>query len=1421
MVSTASAPTSSRRALLIGATALLSVAAAATAVTLGRRQRALTAGSDSAAADRGAAPSKEAAAPADDASGKSATSASSSSSSSVFAKYQSKLFGGAMSEEDMKFIVDAFNLLQGGDENSDDLITKGNNMCTKLSLDQAGADLLLSMIKSEDTPTRQLGYSLISGLIENPEHAKLLGGDVMLEIVENVSKEPSLEIEVLQHDIVASFLMVAPSVADILVKAGPYLEYLMKLLANLNRVPSGLQSRFGNLLGVLVRMSPNKAALVKVGLHSSLLAIARDNSTPDHPRAVACALLTDLVNLSPEDVRKRIIKDWADEAIDMAVYNWLLEESDMVQVRVSYLQQEPIKAPVNIAFHALAMMLRYGEDVSMFENLGDEFVELFTAKISQLSGVAAGAALVAIGQHPGRLPTIFANSPALRKYLATRWNYSISMELIWTSLALPHTPTLLETLRTSYLLEFAYEELLTSTKAWAFAHTVDAANRPRIQATLLAALPKLLDEENSENDLAFLRVLTFHLQSVRGDDAATVAEELLEAGLRGLIKRLHFDPATRDESLIPRVLAALVDAAPHLVGELVQIHHVPVFVAVHSTLTEVVVMAKALVDSNRLEGEVQRDLLGVALERLNKVTGLVAGAMTQLTPAIVTELWAVARDTLEGIFEMSTKVLELFVLDSQGGVYAMVRLGDVLEQYAADTGRSMRGGTVNGVNEFARDLELVEVGGDFVRLLLGQASLIAANFSHYAETRHLALAQRSLLAVNASRFSQDNLTHDALIVMAQGDFAASQALYELPVMKSPRLMCTGVNTPSAITTALQELMWRAAVDAPRRDALHWATVTGSVYTGVRGNLVLNGNGVVNAAVASHGIAPGSTGRYAFAVRLNDEAQITVGWCTRAADLGTGGRDFGYDAESYVYNAAPMTATHRGSFRVVDVGIRGFDTLFMLFDARERTISAAAPGFEPIVLFRDVDTETRAWFPCMTVGSINVAIADFLDYDAKLPAGYTALGRALASGVEPLAEYTSGDLAVRAPPAIPHDTPYVSPVTAPATRGIPVYPDLYFETRLLPAVDAASPLTAVGVQQAAVNLLFVFGLGVEMLVHYPALHPGNGRVWTTLLPALARKLAGGLEISTPTVINFVDRDDGDFDLEFKERTGEGQFAIYRYAVVDDFTGPGVVRKSAAAAAAVPVNAIEEVKQVAAEILAAEEEEAVVPEIALAAEPAVEAEEVVAAAATIEESPVVETAEATTESVAEVTVESSTTESTTEIVTETTIETVVEVVSTPSPSSEIGGEPVLVTDDDVASKVESLIDAASEIEDAGVAAAAAAADEEPSAKTPSPAANTAASVEYVSFSRPLRLGVGVGLDDDDLPVVFIVKNGLLRRPDRVSVIKFSDDHLIRPMVLGARDMTLYMGINRDFTSPLVTGRAMFKTQAKRWGLNHDAL
>ncbi|ORZ29976.1 hypothetical protein BCR44DRAFT_32521 [Catenaria anguillulae PL171] len=90
-----------------------------------------------------------------------------------------------------------------------------------------------------------------------------------------------------------------------------------------------------------------------------------------------------------------------------------------------------------------------------------------------------------------------------------------------------------------------------------------------------------------------------------------------------------------------------------------------------------------------------------------------------------------------------------------------------------------------------------------------------------------------------------------------------------------------------------------------------------------------------------------------------------------------------------------------------------------------------------------------------------------------------------------------------------------------------------------------------------------------------------------------------------------------------------------------------------------------------------------------------------------------------------------------------------------------------------------------------------------------------------TRSLRVGLGVGADDDGDMVAFLAINNLLRGPHRVSVMKMTDDTMYRPLVLGARNVQLYYGIGKDHKLPLVVGKFMFKEQAKIWGINLDLI
>ncbi|ORZ29975.1 hypothetical protein BCR44DRAFT_1029758 [Catenaria anguillulae PL171] len=295
--------------------------------------------------------------------------------------------------------------------------------------------------------------------------------------------------------------------------------------------------------------------------------------------------------------------------IDAAVYHWFVEASDTEKIRLTYLREEIVKTPVSLAFLLLQLVYshRCTDFMRIFENLEDDFVFLFMSKVSSLTGPQAIRALDAIANNPdSRLGDVFANSKQFREFFTIRWNDAISMDAMWMSLSLPRTETLLDTLHSSYILDFAKKEAPSSTKAWGYLHSMlppqSPDDPPLLHTLLLAALEPLLDlspEDHAEHDISYIRVLTYHLRAYRNPEHARA---LWTGGLRDILKRCSLDPATRHRLEIGGVvgiLAEIMADGDNDMDELVQVHHLPMLIQVHSVLSEVVAMAKDMIEANR------------------------------------------------------------------------------------------------------------------------------------------------------------------------------------------------------------------------------------------------------------------------------------------------------------------------------------------------------------------------------------------------------------------------------------------------------------------------------------------------------------------------------------------------------------------------------------------------------------------------------------------------------------------------------------------------------------------------------------------------------------------------------------------------------------------------------------------------------
>ncbi|KNE62943.1 hypothetical protein AMAG_08117 [Allomyces macrogynus ATCC 38327] len=1301
------------------------------------------------------------------------------------------MFDGKLSDEDLRFICETFNFLDeppANEEERNEAITRANNLCAALPLNDDDKETLVRALRAKDDETRFTAHCLVSGLIENYDHALSLANDLLNHIVRHLAAEQHLPTHILLADMVSVYVRQDSTMAAVMAGFTGVMRHLLSCAIDTTSTSAALMNRSRNgLIRTIVNLPSSSALLDNKFLFRLGQPLAKElKSDKPHPTATpnAAYLLQLICQRANDDDWLMHLDDWMQTVNLSKLVLALLHEK-------RFTDPDHVESFVNCAYAIITVIFNQSSDaIEPLVKNGEEFLAAFFDNFRPQYFDTARPALACMIYESDELADLLVEKGYIEKCFPSHESIPDSMiklTMLHTLMTLqPKDATIAEFERLD-LFAFAAARLADRPAASSFLRTF-CPNPSILHDALITALanradaPIDLDPHSSDSssydpaaELALFIVADDHLEAHQADPEkfADMAVDLVDNGkLLHVIRRLLrvCGPSVRERREIARVLCTLSRAMPDRVDDLVALHHEPLLAQIHSLLAEVLPMAAQIVQANR-RGQRLDDLLAVATARLERVEVLWFAVAHHLHPAQVAQLWEggdeAARMTVAEILDLCGALLKLYVTDSQGRAFPLVRLADPLDTYVQKHGLAYS----DLADEFRADLGMGERSQFILDVLYAPFVILSALVS-YDNLRDRVLEYLPLLAFNSSRFAYEALGRDATTVLFKAPWSDAKQYHELAMMRYPTCMGGSSSDVRAHRIINREMVSRIIVRTRTRDTVHWARASGAAETGVRGNLVLNMTHMLNSAISSHGVT--QRGKYAFTVTTTHEQDVFIGWATRDAMLASG-TQFGWDKEAYAVSFHAGVAMHDAKTRVTNEYLMGMGTLHCMIDLDEGTVLACIAGKQPHVVFRGVDT-SKVWFPCVTVQPNHSIETDFSAKGVWKQYVPLAVAVATPKGTYPV-EPLDADVAA----VVPHKRVDVGALEIPpkedeVVSALPCFPKFYFEVDLVP-----NELVAVGFQDSGRACLWVAAPGLEMVVVFPCADIESSTEWNSAIPSLVALLSVGQDIQVPQAIAVTvsDGENGGRNVKvaLAGEPEDGMLVLYSYERFGK-EAKGVKEDDAESWADVEETGDGDAEKVKEE---GEKEDEGEEETSKDGDAAKETD------APVDDAPADGHAAANAAAPA---------------------------------NGEAAANAALPTNGDVAADAD--------------------APAEPAA--PTVAATATSSDTLPAPLRRARIGCGIGhthdpthlLDpDSDDPsetnlesaetVLCIVKHGQLRAKDRIVVAKsFSAGTqdgagMLHPVVLGGSMPTVHLHVGGDMTCALVKDRRVFAVQAEQWGLN----
>ncbi|KNE67809.1 hypothetical protein AMAG_12530 [Allomyces macrogynus ATCC 38327] len=1041
------------------------------------------------------------------------------------------LFEGTLSLTDANFILTVMSHVDPHASCSKEDLDRAIKLCADLPVSGDDVKQLIKLAESSDVGFRRIACALVRGLSERDPPVDDLPGEILAHILQKFAAEEDDIVRILYARIVINYVNLAPNIAQAMVEVQAFVEALVNSFAGYESLdPNVLLGAWGALVTVCNKGKKSKPFFA-AGLHKVLAKILTAADVPTKVIDYAATALLCLIQISTDD-------DWIHHMEDMDEYRpW-----DAV---VSLLKSKDANI-ANAGFMLLGLCFNHSYHMDAFE-ANDKFLDQFFNCYQRQFDTTFPAAMNSVAWGSEKLAQRMIEEGFVYRLLQSTavQNDPVALREFFGWLTIfPNTPEVRRELQRAGMFDLAYQQTQPHILPWKFLNQFET-DRAALNAMVVAHVQMQFEDVKDDvaRNLDVMPMVYEHL-IMNGLRDPSVATSLLDQGhILQLAQRIFASPKGNDQLDVSRAIGALALAAPDTIPHLIEAVYEPMLARAHTLVAEIAAGMRDAIAKNKRGESVPEAALDVLAKQSNRAVAQWMALVHHMPPAVLSALWAgneeeeegTTRQTITEVLELCTGILQLLLHDSEGRVFPMIRLSDVLEAYTADKGLRYS----DAQSEFAANRALTN-RGDWIVDVLTVPYKVAVSLIHYNETKPAIIDQLPLLALVASMNSYESLARDSCLMILHAPPDVARKYRDFSTLRLSLNMNLPSNEYEPHKIVRREFTQRCAVFGPGKDRVHWEKVSGNVETGQRGNLILNQSHCFNSAVGSLGVT--GSGKYGYTIKSTNDRGIYLGWATRDFTVEPG-RIVGCDEHSYSVSFVMSQLLHNGRYQQVDEAQGDNEVTQVLLDLDNGTISACIRGKKPRIVFRNIDT-SKVWYPAVSCGPVHAIATDF---EADLPGVYMPLAAAWKVTSVPLYARSTGELVPKDDRVAPM-VPFKSPVPHESISGIPTLPLLYYEASVVP-----SELVGVGIEQSGVALLWVGTRDLEMIVTFPSPDPVTCQEWTKYVPLLAKKLLQGAECPNRTVVNLVpsggnpdSTDPDDWSMEFKNRTSEGQILLYNWA-----------------------------------------------------------------------------------------------------------------------------------------------------------------------------------------------------------------------------------------------------------------------------------
>ncbi|ORZ35740.1 hypothetical protein BCR44DRAFT_1433471 [Catenaria anguillulae PL171] len=1033
----------------------------------------------------------------------------------------SQVFGGALSEEDIAFIVATFT--QCYDEMNIEDVKRANAMGEAIEMTPDDLQVLfVALTNMEDKEERFKAVCLFSALLENEKNAINCAPFIIAYLKVNLADVTDPIIKYLLVDMIAVLTRQVKSTADEFLASTELLSILLGILADPPTAHEATANTAWNALMRILNNATSVSPLLQSPDNVPLLTTVFNNLTNtllDMKWREMFALTFHLIcNLASDADWAVLLPHWTRESHPHEKVTGLIKETEQEHLQSS-------------GYVTVTILMNAVYEMDKFEDLGDEFLDVFLSMHTSMvySNDFFANRLLDSGKLHAFLtqPQVKSHGKLMGIMHAVLTSFRSRAQLI--DQLTTHAP---------HVYTHAYANLSTPAARYGvpFLLALDPAAMPapdfKLLRALMAKMQHMLDEAaGDELDLEptvyLLDDLHSYLVYDRRPDARTLLLDDPNEAFTTLVRTCALHGKLRVRPELAQVLSDMLQVVPGRGLPLaVEAVYSPYLSQMHTMLAETVPLVASVVKDYRTRPEeVDDSMVEMVSQRVEAVEAVVFPLLRGLDPAVVRYLWTgdgdgnvngqgvgvgEGKQCLQDVFTLCRTLLELLVVDTSGRAFPLMRLSRLLTDYVAlrESKGGMKAAYSDAFGEFAQDGKLAD-GSQLVLNLLYSPHVLGVGLVHYDELRQSILDLAPAMAFTMSRFNYEALARDLCGILLQSPPRTFFGYAELAILKYPIALSTSSPDHRPHRMPVRELILRTIIRDPIKDKVHWASTSGNLYTGHRGNMIVNPSHVLQTVRGSHGVRKGKIG---FVVHATPESCPCVGWTTYAGEIKANRYLFreeaGGDGQvTYAVQFGSGYAWHNGQVRYMNEQVNTPGPMTFILDL-DKGHMLARIGTKPLQLvFADVDT-SRTWYPVLFQLGNSSSEARF---DAALPDGFTPIARAprdwLVAHPDAAQQHVDDD-------DNEHDDepqvvkPYMPLIAGAHVAAPPRNPKVqfYYEMDAVPA----QPLVAAGFMQGVLATLWVATRGLELVVQFipPAGTPvEQSVVWQEQVPRLVAWLAG--------------------------------------------------------------------------------------------------------------------------------------------------------------------------------------------------------------------------------------------------------------------------------------------------------------------------